>query len=306
MESGQSAPFAINFIPSYNLVAASSGGGSVSLSPPNGPYLSNTVVTVTATPAKGWSLLEWLGDATGTSTQQTITMSRDKVAQALFGTTLSTTAAGGGSVSVYPTGGLYPYGSSVRLAAQPQAGNYFVIWGNAASGNSNPLYFTINNPTQTISSLFGALNSNQVSLTVFPTGFGQVSATPRANAYQAGTSVKLAAVPDSNQSFLGWAGDASGTDNPLTLSMTTNKTVAAQFTKFPSLIASAGLTGLTPDGFRFLLSGESVAIYQVFSSTDLFVWTTLGILTNQFGTIQFTDSAATNLLFRFYRAVEQP
>jgi allophanate hydrolase subunit 1 len=87
--------------------------------------------------------------------------------------------------------------------------------------------------------------------------------------------------------------------------MTTNKTIAAQFTKIPILNVPAGLTGLTADGFRLWLSGESPAGYQFLGSTNLADWTPLAVLTNHFGTLQFTDDTATNLPFRSYRAVQQ-
>lgn len=47
--------------------------------------------------------------------------------------------------------------------------------------------------------------------------------------YTTGTSVQLTATPDAGYLFLGWSGDASGTDNPLTVSMTGNKTITPIF-----------------------------------------------------------------------------
>src|SRR5207249_3658248 len=49
-ESGESPPLRINVLPNYILSATTAGGGSISLNPPNGPYASNTIVSVTATP----------------------------------------------------------------------------------------------------------------------------------------------------------------------------------------------------------------------------------------------------------------
>jgi uncharacterized repeat protein (TIGR02543 family) len=50
--------------------------------------------------------------------------------------------------------------------------------------------------------------------------------TPR---YTLGTVVTLNAAPDPGYVFLGWSGAASGTNNPLNVTMTTNKTITAIF-----------------------------------------------------------------------------
>ncbi len=62
---------------------------------------------------------------------------------------------------------------------------------------------------------------------------------------------------------------------------------------------------LSQDGFRLTLTGEFGVAYQIFASTDWSGWTPLGTVTNDWGTVQFTDGAATNLPQRFYRALVQ-
>src|SRR5205814_3684445 len=49
-------------------------------------------------------------------------MSRDQYVEAVFGTTLSTTTSGKGSVIIDPAAGVYPYGYTVTLTALPQTG----------------------------------------------------------------------------------------------------------------------------------------------------------------------------------------
>jgi hypothetical protein len=231
-----------------------------------------------------------------------LTMNRAKTVQAIFGTTLGTTVAGNGAVSVYPSLPLYPYGTVARLTAIPQAGSYFAVWGNSASGNTNPLYFTMSSAAPTVSSLFATLGVNQQALTVIPDGFGRVAITPRANVYTNGASVSLNAIPDPGQQFLAWGGDAAGTQNPLPISMNTSKTITATFTRKPSLAVAPSLDGLFGDGFRLTLTGEFGAPYAILDSTNLFDWIGVATVTNTYGTIQFTDPAATNLPARFYRA----
>lgn len=48
----------------FTLRTSTLGGGMVSATPP-GPYAANTLVTLTATPAAGWTFSSWSGDLTG-------------------------------------------------------------------------------------------------------------------------------------------------------------------------------------------------------------------------------------------------
>src|SRR5678815_2933496 len=127
------------------------------------------------------------------------------------------------------------YGTVVRLTGVPQPGNYFGFWGNAATGSSNPLYYTVNTATQTISSIFGATSAGQSSLTVLINGAGRVSASPAGNVFSTSQNVMLTATPDAGQTFLNWSGDASGTQTPLSLSMSQSRVVTANFSDRPRL-----------------------------------------------------------------------
>jgi hypothetical protein len=230
-------------------------------------------------------------------------MERDKALHAVFGTTFATTVAGSGQVLLDPPGGVYPHGTTVRLTAVPQAGNYFGFWGNAATGSTNPLYFTVNAPTQTVSSIFGATPGGQAALTVQIAGHGHVNRSPPANAYPLNQSVTLTAVPDAGQGFVGWSGDASGPANPLPFTMTSAKVITATFTSRPSLRADRpGLEGLTPESFRFTLVSDPAPVYDIWGSTNLSFWEKAGTVTNTFGEVQFTDPAARGSAMKFYQA----
>ncbi len=305
LQAAESPPIYLTIIPVYALHLISPGGGNVAVSPPTGPYARNTIVTLTPQPSNGWTFLEWRGDASGTNPTGVLTMDREKTVQAIFGTTLGTTVAGNGSVQVYPALPLYPYGTVARLAAIPQPGNFFGVWGNAASGNTNPLYFAVTGANPVVASVFGALAANHYALNVIPDGFGKVTATPQGNFYVAGASVPLDAIPGPGQQFLGWSGDATGTQNPLPVAMNASKTITATFTRKPSLAIAAPLNGLFADGFRATLSGEFGQAYRIDASTNLVDWPPLATITNIYGTTQFTDEVATNAPRRFYRALQE-
>jgi hypothetical protein len=287
---------------SHTLAASSSGGGNVTLNPPGGTYLSTNTVTVSAVPNSGWQFLYWLGDAAGSNSTFQFSMNSDKSVTAVFGTTLSTTVAGNGQVTLDPSGGLYAYGTTVRLTGVPQAGSFFGAWGNAGSGNINPLYFTVTNPTPTVSSIFGTTSASQAALTVEISGHGRVNVSPQGNVFSTNQMVTLTAVPDPGQTFLGWGGDASGSQTSLGVTMNQSKVITASFSSALSLRVSKQFgEGISQDGFRFAVVGDPNSIYHVFSSSNMTSWESLGYVTNQFGTVQLLDSVATNSTGKYYR-----
>jgi len=274
--------------------------------PTNSPYASNSVVGLTATASNGWAFLQWAGDASGASLTNSVVMNTNKVVKALFGSSLSVTSSPGGSVLRSPSAALYPYGTSVQISALPQTNNFFALWGNAASGNLNPLYFALTNPNPTVSALFVGLGSNQVSLAVVPVGHGKASIAPQANVFTNGQSVTITATAETNHTFLGWSGDASGSQNPLTVLMSSSKTIYANFSKNYNF----GFTPLTgqglKNGFQLTLNGEIPVAYRFDASTNLSNWLPLITLTNYAGTLQYNDTNAANFNLRFYRGVPLP
>jgi hypothetical protein len=299
-------PVAINFVPTYTLSVTSGGGGTVTLNPPGGHYLSNSVVSLSANPASGWMFLQWIGDSAGTNPATSINMSRNKSVQAVFGTTLNTTIAGNGSLALNPPGGIYPYGTTVWVTGIPLAGSYFGFWGSAASGNSNPLAFLVTNANSTISSIFGSVSTGQAALSVVSVGNGQISVNPRANIYTSGQSVTITATPNPGQLFLGWSGDATGTQNPLSLTLDQSKLVYANFSHKPRLSAQGGFVGLNSEGFELLILGDYGASYEIDETSNFLTWSTLGTVTNLYGTSEFLDRSATNRSRGSYRAMELP
>jgi uncharacterized repeat protein (TIGR02543 family) len=299
-EAAQSDPITFLIPPKYSLTATAGGGGAISLGS-LGPYPSNTLVAITAVPSNGWSFVRWLGDASGTTPTNMIVIDRDMSLQAVFGTTVRTTVAGGGSVFLDPPGGFYPYGTMVQATAVPQLGNCLVFWGNAANGNANPLRLMLTNAAPTISSLFVPLTTGQVALAVAPVGRGSVSISPTANAFSLGQVVSVSAIPDTGNTFLGWSGDAAGAQNPLPISMTQSQTIYANFSS-ATLTFQLGAGGLNP-GFSLFLDGQFGSAYRLDGSTNLLNWTPLLTVTNPIGPTLYTDSNATNFDYRFYRSV---
>jgi hypothetical protein len=277
------------------------GGGRTSTDPANGPYLSNSWANVTATPELGWKFLHWLGDASGTNDTIGVKVTRDKHIQAVFGTTITNAAL----ISSYPESDLYPYGTFVKLTALPPLGTYFISWTGDGTGTRNPLSFTVTFPNRTFSFQLGALEPAQFALTVIERGKGSVQINPPGNRFNSGDQLTLTPIPDQEQEFIRWNGDATGTQNPLSVTMDRSKVITANFTTRPTLRVSTPLEGLNEEGFRLTILGEFGTAYSVLGSTNLLDWHPVGTVSNTYGTVQLNDPDATNLNWRAYKALTQ-
>jgi uncharacterized repeat protein (TIGR02543 family) len=114
-------------------------------------------------------------------------------------------------------------------------------------------------------------------------------------------------MPDEGQRFVGWSGDASGTQNPLTVVVNSNRVITAQFTKRPKLVPVFCGGAANGEEIQLLLTGEFGGHYSI-EATETFAllsaataWTPLVKVTNSFGAVQFNDPFDTNRTQRFYR-----
>lgn len=103
-------------------------------------------------------------------------------------------------------------------------GNIFNYDGNAdpdEDGMPNRLEFAAGtNPTSN-TSYFPTLNLTAVG--------GTITASPNQEYFTFNQQVQLTAAPNSGLAFIGWSGDLSGTQNPITLNMNTSKFITASF-----------------------------------------------------------------------------
>jgi uncharacterized repeat protein (TIGR02543 family) len=68
------------------------------------------------------------------------------------------------------------------------------------------------------------------SLTLETSSGGTTDPSPGTYTYDSVTSVTIRAIPDTGYTFTSWSGDASGTTNPLTITMDSDKSIKANFT----------------------------------------------------------------------------
>ena len=223
----------------YGLTIASGEGGSVS-QPGEGTFTvdAGRVVELLAVPTSGYRFDKWTGAvstiANPNAASTTITMSGNYSVKANFeqteGTyyTLTTSVSPSGGGSVAPAGGTYAAGSQVTLTATPTSGYNFSNWGGDASGNQNPVTITMSS-NKSITAYFQETGVTYYTLTtsVSPSGGGSVS--PTGGTYASGSQVTVNATAASGYSFSHWAGDASGSQNPITITMNSNKSITAYF-----------------------------------------------------------------------------
>ena len=203
----------------FVLTASATNGSITGVS---NPYTPGSNAQITAVPDAGYAFTGWTGDASGTQNPLTVLMDGNKTIGATFtpiyNVTLDTLVDG----SV--TGVTNPYlsGTNATLTAVPATGFVFSGWTGAASGTENPLTVTMNG-NKTIGATFTA----QYNVTLGSTTNGAVTGVT--NPYLSGSTATLTATPDSGFLFNGWTGNASGTTNPLNVTMDGNKTIGALF-----------------------------------------------------------------------------
>jgi uncharacterized repeat protein (TIGR02543 family) len=216
----------------FTLNVTSTLGGTAVKNPNLTGYVSGAIVQVTATPSSGYTFAGWSGDATGTVNPLSVTMNSDKNIVANFTLIPVTTytlnvTANNGVVVKNPNQANYNQGSTVQLTATANNGYTFSGWSGDAAGSINPLTVTMNS-NKNITAIFTLIPASTYTLNVTAVN-GSVTKNPNQVAYDLGTNVQLTPTPNMGYIFSGWSGDASGSSNPLTVTMNSNKNITANF-----------------------------------------------------------------------------
>ena len=207
-------------------------GGSTS---GGGTFTSGSTVTVTATPNTGYTFMYWTEGANvvSTSLDYSFSIITSRVLVANFSEIADTYTV---AVSSNPTaggsatgGGSFTSGASVTVTATPNDGFVFTNWTEGAIVVSSNAAYTFNIAGNRILVANFTAIIDTYTLTVIAVN-GTVVKNPDQAAYNSGTSVQLTAIPNAGYTFTSWNGDASGSANPLTVVMNSNKTITANFT----------------------------------------------------------------------------
>jgi len=262
--------FSINLSSNPAAGGATLGGGS---------YVENSVNTVTAVPNTGYTFVNWTDNGVEVSTNPSynITLIGNTTLVAHFLINTYTMIADGlnGKVAVSPNLSLFDYGTVVVLTATADANYSFASWGGDASGSVNPLSVTMDG-NKNITANF--THNTTYTFTASGGVNGTVSWLPKLDSYNSGDIVVLTALPGVGYTFSSWGRDASGSVNPLNVTMDGNKDITANFTLI------GGGVGIGPGN----LDLGGAALYTVLSKTGI---STTGV-TSITGNIGVSPNAA--------------
>ncbi|MEM2262304.1 MAG: hypothetical protein QXK24_07625, partial [Ignisphaera sp.] len=210
------------------------GSGSVIKNPDNTSniYVYGTRIKLTAVADNiVYRFSRWDGDLKwmGSNNPAIIIMDGDKTVTAIFTKieytlTINISPTGCGSVNVNKTKPYY-YGDIIELTANPNVGWSFSHWMGDLTGSQNPTTIVING-NKKVTAVF---TQCQYNLTITIVGKGNVTIEPYKTAYTYGENVTLTAIANSGWMFISWSGDASGSENSITIIMNSNKSVVANF-----------------------------------------------------------------------------
>ncbi len=230
----------------YYLGITINPAGSGSVSPIHGNYSDGARVTLTATPASGYQLNSWSGDATGESPTVTITMDSNKSVTANFRVpqyTLATSVSPPEGGSISPSSGTYDTGSSVTLMVTPSGDYEFVSWSGDATGGSPTVTITMDSNKSVTANFRVPQYTFTLATSVSPPEGGSIS--PSSGTYDTGSSVTLMVTPSADYEFVSWSGDATGGSPTVTITMDSDKSVTASFVATVQRITHTMPTGIS-------------------------------------------------------------
>ncbi|MFM8682322.1 MAG: InlB B-repeat-containing protein, partial [Chthoniobacterales bacterium] len=149
--------------------------------------------------------------------------SADNYATAIFTTPLldNADAATDAFTFLLPSNGYSSISGPIELRIYPFAARYT---GHPASLTA----FSMSTAAQTY------------TLSLSATTGGTAQASPAGTVFEAGQSVQLTAIPSTGYAFAGWQGNATGTANPLTLTVNSNLSITAAFVVKPVVPMAMG------------------------------------------------------------------
>jgi len=248
-----------------NLSSNPAAGGTTTGS---GSYASGSDLTIVASPNVGYTFANWTEGSSVVSTSSSyqivgLTSNKTYVANfnivpaAQLAVVLSSSPAAGGKTK---GSGAFLAGSSVTIEATQNTGYTFTNWTDFLSGDvvstSASYTFAITTNKNLVANF--AINTYTITTTAVN---GTVAASPNQTAYNYGTIVDLTATANVGFAFTSWSGDATGSANPLKLTMTSNKNITANFTALYTLTITAlnGTVTKSPNQTSYL-KGTSVQI----------------------------------------------
>jgi subtilisin family serine protease len=224
-------------VTNHTLSVSREGQGNTSPLVGNHTYASGSQVTLSATPASGWTFDKWIINGQNhASSSVTLTMNQNTQAKAVFtenpvSYTLSVGKQGQGNTSPAAGNHTYESGSQVTLSAVAASGWSFEKW--VINGQN----FTNSNVTITMNANVQATavfteDVVNYTLTVGSQGQGTTNPASGTHTFESGTQVTLSATPASGWSFDKWVINGQNfSASSITLTVNADVQATAVFTE---------------------------------------------------------------------------
>ena len=144
---------------------------------------------------------------------------------------LKISIVGNGTVIKNPNESEYYTGTSVELNATPDPGWVFDHWAGDLSSNNNPVIVVMDSNKIITAYFTENITSKYYNLVISVNGSGTTSPAPATYSYLNGSAVNLSANANPGWAFDHWDGDLSGSKNPDSIVINSNKSVTAYFEK---------------------------------------------------------------------------
>jgi len=289
---------------SYTITATAdpANGGTVS---GGGTYTYGQSCTLTATPAAGYTFVNWTKNGQQVSTNATytftVTASESYVAhfqQQSYTVSVSANPSNGGTVT---GGGTFTHGQSCTVSATAASGFTFINWTENGSYVSSDATFTF---TVTASrNLVANFTSNPLpnySITVAakPANGGTVIG---GGTYQQGQTCTVRATPATGFTFDSWKENdvVVSTETNYTFTVTSNRNLVAQFNEIPYVVSATvnPTEGGVAIGGGTYYYGDEVTLKVEMNENYIFQnWTENGVVVSEELEYTFTVTNDRNLV----------
>ena len=230
------------------------GAGSVSKSPDKQWYELGSSVTLTANANPGYDFSNWTGTVSSSSNPLNINMTGPQTLTAHFTPwpeiTITTDPAGqevliDGNSYVAPQTRSWQPGTQHTIGVNSPiavGADERLVYNRWSDGGSQSHTITVPGSNTTYTAFFD--RQYKLSVNNNPPSGGTVTVNPNQEWFNVGTSVSLEASANPGYQFVNWSGDASGSANPISITMNSGKSVTANYGEETQITVDTDPTGL--------------------------------------------------------------
>lgn len=146
-----------------------------------------------------------------------------------YSLTSSIMGSGTGTIEFVPAGGIYCEGTQVTAKVMHNTCSQFVSWSGDASGTEEIVTIIMDGDKSIVAEMAtGTGNEHELTTSFMGAGSGTIEFDPPGGTYCEETQVTATFTPDAGSQFVSWSGDATGTEETLTIIMDGDKFIVAE------------------------------------------------------------------------------